>query len=270
MINYYEVLGLEHPASHQEIKSSFRRKAKEIHPDVQLPSDRMDAEDRMRLLLAAYQVLSDPLKKEEYDRSFIRHFRTTKFEYREFLRQRQDDYFSQARLVFHDLLNSNAEEAVILYEFLTSQRPTFRLEHFLDHEDYMDCAFLLAEALESRGNLTSAYKLYRQIYICETERPYFHHFIDEVVDRLRDLVCFKMAERFPPQFTISYIKDLMSFSFSRKDNAFFYKKIAELCLSQGDKRLAVSYLRKGLALNGKLAGVKKLKEKIGYTEVTPR
>ena len=224
----------------------------------------------MRLLLAAYQILSDPLKKEQYDRSFLRHFRAFRFDYRQFLKQSSDDVMSQCKLILHDLLNSNEEEAVILYEYLLSRRPSLRLEHFLDHEDFMDCAFLLAEALESRANLAGAYQLYKEVYLAELERPYFHHFVDEVVDRLRDLVCFKMAQSFAPPMTIGYINDLIRFNISRKDNAFFYKKLAEIALSMGDHGRAVGYLRKGLELNHKLAGVKKLKEKIGLTDAPVR
>ena len=265
MVNYYEVLGLRHPATQQEIKISFRRRAKEIHPDLNA-RDGGKAGDRMRLLLAAYQILSDPLKKEQYDRSFLRHFRAFRFDYRQFLKQSSDDIISQCRLILHDLLNSNEEEAVILYEYLLTRRPSLRLEHFLDHEDFMDCAFLLAEALEARANLAGAYQLYKEVYLAELERPYFHHFVDEVVDRLRDLVCFKMAQTYAPAVTIGYVNDLIRFNISRKDNAFFYKKLAEIAVSMGDHDRAVGYLRKGLELNHKLAGIKKLKEKIGLTD----
>jgi curved DNA-binding protein CbpA len=84
LVNYYKVLGLQHPATQQEIKTSFRRRAKELHPDLHA-RDGGTAGDHMRLLLAAYQILSDPLKKEQYDRSFLRNFRAFRFDYRQFL-----------------------------------------------------------------------------------------------------------------------------------------------------------------------------------------
>ena len=68
MINYYEVLGIAQSSTAQEIKKSFRRRAKEIHPDVR-PEDEGRSVDEMRLLLAAYEVLSDMEKRDEYDRS---------------------------------------------------------------------------------------------------------------------------------------------------------------------------------------------------------
>jgi hypothetical protein len=99
------------------------------------------------------------------------------------------------------------------------------------------------------------------------EQPYFHHFLDEIIERLRSITCFKMVTKLPPQTSIDNIKELIRFDFSRKDNAFFYKKIAEIYCALGQRDLALGYLDKGLKLDQKLPGVKKLKEKIGYTEI---
>jgi tetratricopeptide (TPR) repeat protein len=87
------------------------------------------------------------------------------------------------------------------------------------------------------------------------------------VERLRSITCFKMVAALPPHSSIEHIKELIRFNFSRKDNAFFYKKIAEIYCSLGRRDLALSYLNRGLQLDQKLPGVKKLKEKIGYTEI---
>lgn len=62
---YYDVLGVSKDASADEIKKAFRRKARECHPDV---SDAHDAEDQFKKLNEAYDVLSDPAKREQYDR----------------------------------------------------------------------------------------------------------------------------------------------------------------------------------------------------------
>lgn len=61
----YEVLGVDRNASDDEIKKAFRKQARECHPDV---SKEPDAEERFKELNEAYDVLSDPQKRAQYDR----------------------------------------------------------------------------------------------------------------------------------------------------------------------------------------------------------
>jgi molecular chaperone DnaJ len=63
--DYYEVLGLSKGASEQEIKTAFRKKAKELHPDVN--KDDPHAEDKFKEVQEAYSVLSDENKRKMYD-----------------------------------------------------------------------------------------------------------------------------------------------------------------------------------------------------------
>jgi len=62
--DYYELLEVKRGASDAEIKRSFRRLAQKWHPDVNTDSG---AAERFKELNEAYQVLSDPQKKQAYD-----------------------------------------------------------------------------------------------------------------------------------------------------------------------------------------------------------
>jgi len=64
--DYYEVLGLSKNASADEIKKAYRKVAMQYHPDRN-PGDK-SAEEKFKEAAEAYEVLSDPDKKSQYDR----------------------------------------------------------------------------------------------------------------------------------------------------------------------------------------------------------
>lgn len=60
--DYYQILGLDRNASEKEIKSAYRKLARQYHPDVN-----PGAEDRFKDINEAYEVLSDAEKRKRYD-----------------------------------------------------------------------------------------------------------------------------------------------------------------------------------------------------------
>lgn len=62
---YYEILGLARSASEQDLKSSYRKLAKDCHPDAN--GGDKDAEHKFKELSEAYEVLKDPQKRAAYD-----------------------------------------------------------------------------------------------------------------------------------------------------------------------------------------------------------
>ena len=66
MANYYEILGVPRNSGEKDIRQAYRKLAREHHPDVN-PGD-SSSEDRFKEINEAYSVLSDPDKRQRYDR----------------------------------------------------------------------------------------------------------------------------------------------------------------------------------------------------------
>ncbi|XP_059623981.1 uncharacterized protein LOC132266966 isoform X2 [Cornus florida] len=70
-LNAYDLLGVSETSSFAEIKASFRKLAKETHPDLAQSHKDSSASQRFVRILAAYEILSDYDKRAHYDRYLL-------------------------------------------------------------------------------------------------------------------------------------------------------------------------------------------------------
>ena len=64
---YYDILGVPRNATADDIKKAFRRRAREIHPDLHTGTKKTEMEKKFKELNEAHEVLSDPDKRKKYD-----------------------------------------------------------------------------------------------------------------------------------------------------------------------------------------------------------
>ncbi|MBE5821727.1 MAG: hypothetical protein E7311_03955 [Clostridiales bacterium] len=67
MIDYYSVLEINESASKETIEKVHKLLIKKYHPDLQPEENKKEAEEQMKLINEAYEVLTDPVKKQQYD-----------------------------------------------------------------------------------------------------------------------------------------------------------------------------------------------------------
>ena len=116
--DYYKILGISPTATAAEIKRAFRKKAKQLHPDVLVSNSEINSSHReeFNLVLKAYEILSDLHQKRMFDEEYnvkMRYERGNRsensFNYREWLSARTDEE-SQCKLIFFDLMHKNEVE----------------------------------------------------------------------------------------------------------------------------------------------------------------
>ena len=97
--NYFEILGVDQNASVADIKQAFRQQARKYHPDLN-PGDKA-AEEKFKLLGEAYEVLSDPDRRSQYEQY-------SSFWQQNGFRQRVSNKFSFKDIDFSDLGDFNS------------------------------------------------------------------------------------------------------------------------------------------------------------------
>ena len=97
--NYFEILGVDQDASGADVKRAYRQQARKYHPDLN-PGDKA-AEEKFKLLGEAYEVLSDPERRSQYEEY-------SSFWQQKGFRQRVSNKFSFKDIDFSDLGDFNS------------------------------------------------------------------------------------------------------------------------------------------------------------------
>jgi tetratricopeptide (TPR) repeat protein len=262
-INYYRILSIGRHASRRDIRASFRKLAKKFHPDTST-LDPETAAVRMRVLLEAYRILSDNDKRTAYNLRFKSRLEKPTASYRETLRERADDPYAQALLIFYDLLNGKGESAVFNYERMREGNGgSFELLPLLGFADYLDCIFLLAEEYQKQARFEQAVRYYAEALQEDRKWNYLRRLRPEIKQRIRNIYCRHLARQAEPQEAIGYyFKLLKEYDFPKKERAFFHKKTAEAYCDLDDIPSARRHLDRAFRLKPNLSGTRKILQRL--------
>ncbi|MFO7899212.1 MAG: J domain-containing protein [Planctomycetota bacterium] len=256
--DHYQTLKVERDASNGQIQAAFRQLAKRYHPDKN-PRRVAWAESKMHQILEAYQVLSDNRRRTTYDRQL--NANRPGHTVTERIRRKKDDLTAQAGLLFHHLLQGEHDQALDLYEQLTTRRITFSLRSYLDERDYRDALFLLGEAYEERRQWRTALRFYWEAYEREKKNRK-RYFFDELKDRLRVLFSQRLVRGLEPEQTLENYHRALELGIPKRDAALIYKKIASVHDQLGHRDEAVEALDKAQALCPGMKTLHMMREKI--------
>jgi len=236
MEDYYKILGVKTEAGVNEIKRAFREKAKKLHPDTSGSTDTL----AMRRLLTAYKILSDYEQRFAYDKQF--HTKKSEWTYQTYLKERPYDMFCQAKLIFLNLLNF--EESAAVEVWARCGGSNFELKKYMDREDWMDCAFLLAEELKKENFTHEAFLILIELIKEEREKPYFKHFTIDVELLLKELVRLKLRRAVDDKLWIECMSSLVDLGFPPREEARYLKSMADTLYKTGDKAAAFQTYQK--------------------------
>jgi curved DNA-binding protein CbpA len=212
--NYYKLLGVKPGASAAEIKKAFRKKAKQLHPDIAGASN----SGAMRKLIAAYEELSDLNRRFNYDRAYSFYAKKTGFDYRTWLNEQEKPEY-KAKLIFYELLHLEEERAIEVWR--KNGGLDFQMEKHMEREDWMDCQYILAEELDRRNFSFEAFKLLAAILAEEYRRPYFNHFTTDIKKYVKTIINKRLKQQVDNETWITCMESLKGVGFSDYEESAF-------------------------------------------------
>ena len=141
--DYFKILGISRNATDQEIKSAFRKLARQFHPDLH-PHDQK-AESEFKEINEAYEILSDEAKKKSYEQYLGYWFKNRAGKSRDSYTENNDNQFDEY-LNFDDFLSDLigrfSEVSQDIYSNISSNKNAQSLN--LDAEFNLQISFLEA------------------------------------------------------------------------------------------------------------------------------
>lgn len=136
----YEILGVAVEVTEAELKVAYRQKSKEHHPD------KGGDPETMKLIVEAYEILSNPEKRERYDKTGEKQYRSFEVEFMDYVETIYMDVLSKNNYETDDLVNCFKDHAKDRIGELEEQMAAFELN--------IEILTKVKERLSTKGNTT--------------------------------------------------------------------------------------------------------------------
>ncbi len=241
-VDYYEFMGLDSKANEEEIRKAYRSKILKIHPDKQGGEDSSKA---LGTLLRAFEVLSDKAKRSQYDdlREAKSNRKKATLRTKSKLKHVTESTrpIDRARSVLFYLLNKQSEKALQIIAAEPNSHD-FMDEH-LEEDEFIDCAFLLAEALERHAAYVEAHSWYQRILDKERARRYHRPCLANTIDRMKELLLSRLPNLPDPRQALDYLSQLKNYPMSKIELGEMHKRKCHCYLELGMLDAAATQFR---------------------------
>ena len=255
-VDHYAVLCVAQDAELGEIRKAFRARVLEVHPDkAPQPVD----PTRLRLVMRAFEVLSDPNVREGYDRALELRRRSDYPDSKIPHITESERPVGRARAILYLLLNERTEEALERLRFLEEEPVSFLGEH-LDHGEFVDSAFLIGEELQKRKLHTEALHWLQEVVRREGHRRKQRPCYPEVLEQTKKILIHRLQDSLEPRVSLEYLRRAEKLGLSRLEKVEVYKRRAQCYLEMDMLAEAARQLQKAMALQPNLKGALRLQE----------
>lgn len=256
-IDHYAVLAVARDAGGREIRRAFRARVLEVHPDK---APRPVDPARLRLVMRAFEVLSDDDLRENYDRALELWERAEAPESNVPHITENERPVGRARAILYLLLNERTEEAMDRLRFLEEEPVHFLGEH-LDHGEFVDAAFLIAEDFQKRKLHTEALHWLQEIVNRESGRRKQRPCYPEVLEQTKKILIQRLQDaKLEPRVSLEYLRRAEDLGLTRPERVEVYKKRAQCYLEMDMLVEAAKQLHKAMELQPNLKGATRLQE----------
>ena len=203
------------------------------------------SEEKFRQIYAAYETLLAQIKYDQgKKRNAAIKVRPNKPDEPYFIRK--NDPGSKCMKILHFLLEDEKPKALSLFQEMFQEYGIGFLAEFLPRRDFLDCQYLVAEALEEKGNLHLAAALLGKLVESEADRRYSWHYLPIVIERLKDLYLRKLPRSSSPEQALRWYEQSEKLGLNEREKGKVAQGKAEAYLQMGKVRKSVKHFKRAV------------------------